>query len=80
MSDLLIRNIPEETRAALRARAAKNGRSQQAEVLAILETSLENPTRSWIARLREAAVSVGGIDIDEPVRHAPRDLNAPLWE
>lgn len=80
MSDLLIRNIPEETRAALKDRAVKNGRSQQAEALSILEESLENPSRSWITRLREAAVSVGGFDIDEPVRHAPRDLGAPLWE
>lgn len=80
MSDLLIRNIPEETKAALQDRAAKNGRSQQAEALSILEASLENPSRSWIARLRDAAVSVGGFDIAEPIRHAPRDLNAPLWE
>lgn len=80
MADLLIRNIPEETKKALQTRAARNGRSQQTEALSILEASLGNPSKSWVARLREAAVQTGGFSLELPERHKPRDLDTPLWE
>jgi plasmid stability protein len=37
MSDILIRNVPPKTAARLKERAKRNGRSVQAEALAILE-------------------------------------------
>lgn len=79
MADLLIRNIPPATKNALQARAARNRRSQQSEALSILEASLGNPSKSWVARLRDAAVSAGGFDLELPPCHAPRDRDTPLW-
>lgn len=38
MAMLTVRNLPDETHRALRARAEKNGRSMEAEVRAILES------------------------------------------
>ena len=40
MSQLLVRNVPPEIVAALKARAARHGRSAEAEHRAILETTL----------------------------------------
>jgi antitoxin FitA len=40
MATLHVRNVPEEVYAALRARAAREGRSMNAEVIAILRRSL----------------------------------------
>ena len=42
MAMLTVRNIPEKIHRALRARAARNGRSMEAEVREILESSV-NP-------------------------------------
>ncbi len=39
MATLTIRNLPDQVRDALRVRAAKNGRSMEAEVRALLEES-----------------------------------------
>lgn len=41
MATLTIRNVPDEVRDALRVRAAKNGRSMEAELQAMLKASLE---------------------------------------
>lgn len=72
MASLLIRDISEATKKALAISAAENGRSQQAEARAILESALDiNPT-SWIDMLREGSHDVGGIDIPLPERHTPR--------
>lgn len=72
MSDLLIRNIDEETKRALAVRAAEHGRSQQSEALSIIRESLCDDSGSWVTLMRENALSVGGMDFEIPKRHAPR--------
>lgn len=72
MSDLLIRNCDEQTKRALRMRAAQNGRSQQAEALSILRAALAGQPKSWLEVLRESAASVDGMEFELPKRHAPR--------
>ena len=79
MSDLLIRNLESATKDALRARAAKNGRSQQAEARAILECALRPDSHDWVSMLRRAAVSADGIEIEVPERHPARALDTTAW-
>lgn len=72
MPSLLIRDLSESTKKQLAIQAAKNGRSQQAEALAILEDSLDPNTISWYDTLREMSSKVGGIELPAVERHSPR--------
>lgn len=79
MSDLLVRGLDEKTKQALVSRAARNGRSQQAEARSILEEALKEETQGWPAVLFGAARSVGGVELDLPERHAPRPVDVEGW-
>lgn len=79
MSDLLIRNLDREIKDALIARATKNGRSQQAEARAILESALRSEQRGWVSLLRRAATSADGIEIETPERHPAREFDGGGW-
>lgn len=59
MPQLLVRNVDEETMARLKARAAANGRSVEAEHREILRSALEGPVRPdpWDEFERLAAIS-----------------------
>lgn len=72
MSSLLIRDIDDTIKRQLAVQAAQNGRSQQAEALAILESALAPKRESWFDSLRKAAEEVGGIDLPVVERHTPR--------
>lgn len=75
MADLLVRNIPEETKRQLALRATENGRSQSAEAVAILEASLQPEQKSWIRRLYEVSQEVGGVEFELPARQPARDFS-----
>jgi plasmid stability protein len=63
MSALTIRNLPEETHRALRARVQRHGRSTEAEVRAILREAVR-PTRGVGSTLHEIGIAVGGAELD----------------
>ena len=75
MAEMLIRGIPEETKARLAQRAKANGRSQNAEALAILEESLQPEKRTWFDILREAAEEVGGFELERPTWAPSREFS-----
>lgn len=79
MADLLIRNIDSAMKETLAQRAARNGRSQQAEARTILEEALRFDSRSWATRLRNATELVDGFDLDLPTRHPARSIKAEDW-
>jgi plasmid stability protein len=63
MASLTIRNLPEETHRALRVRAARHGRSTEAEVRAILEDTVRPAERLKIGtELHRIGQEVGGMD------------------
>lgn len=63
MAVLTVRNVPDEVVRALRARAARNGRSAEAEVRAILSAALVPSQRP---RLGDALVALGReLDLSE---------------
>lgn len=70
MTDLLVRDIPDELKQKLAMRAAENGRSQSAEAVAILQEKLQpQEEKSLFERLRELS-EFGGLE----------DLERPTWK
>ena len=76
MPVLTVRNLPEETHRALRVRAARHGRSTEAEVRAILEEAVRPVERVRIgSELAAFGRQLGGLELDihhdrEPIRGA----------
>jgi len=77
MSSITVRNIPDETHRALRVRAATAGRSTEAEVRAILESTVRPPDRIKLGTLlAEIGQQAGGAELEierdksptEPIR------------
>jgi plasmid stability protein len=73
MSTVVIRNLPEETHRALKARAVQHGRSTEAEICAILEMSVRPPGRIRLGTLlaeigREAGLTEEDCAVFEQVR------------
>lgn len=69
MPAITIRQVDDDTKRRLRLRAAANGRSMEAEAREILRSTLSAPQRvdlTWIEVLHQAAVEVGGVDLDLP--------------
>jgi plasmid stability protein len=78
MSTLTIRQLNERTHARLRGRAAKHGRSVEAEVRAILDAAVDLPEANILLALRASVAEVGGVDLAGPARTdrpRPADLS-----
>lgn len=63
MGTLTIRQLDERTHARLRGRAAKHGRSVEAEVRAILDATVDLPEENFLLALHSAVSEVGGVDL-----------------
>ena len=73
---LTIRQLNEYTHARLRGRAAKHGRSVEAEVRAILDAAVNLPRENILLALHESFSVAGGIEIPIPERRdAPRPVD-----
>lgn len=70
MATLTIRNLDEDLRAQLRVRAARHGRSMEAEVRAILRDALAKPQvgSGMGTRIHQRFATIGGIDLQLPER------------
>ena len=71
MSTLTIRQLNELTHARLRARAAKHGRSVEAEVCAILDATVDLPEENILLALQATFSEAGGVDLELPDRSEP---------
>ena len=66
MPAVIVRNISEETHRALKLRAARNGRSREAEIRVILEATVSSkPSKKLGSRLAALGRRYGGIDIGD---------------
>ena len=66
MTDLLVRDMPDNLKQKLAVRAAENGRSQSAEALSILQKSLlPEQEKNLFDRLRELT-ECGGLELEHP--------------
>jgi antitoxin FitA len=73
MAALSIRNLDESVKQRLQSRAARHGRSMEAEIRAILAEAVSEPADSaglFTALLDQFAV-LGGVDLEIPDRAEP---------
>jgi plasmid stability protein len=70
MATLTIRNLSDELRGRLRVRAARHGRSMEAEVRAILDEVLAKPPASDRLgnRIHQRFAAIGGVELEPPTR------------
>lgn len=69
MATVTVRNLPDEVHRALRVRAATHGRSTEAEIREILETTVRPPERVKLGSLLVSiARDAGGLSDDEAKR------------
>ena len=65
MSAVTVRNLPEETHRALKLRAARHGRSTEAEIRDILEAAVRPATRLKVgSELAALGRRFGGVELD----------------
>ena len=65
MAAVTVRNIPEETHRALKLRAARNGRSTEAEIRRILEDAVSAQTTAGLgSKLAALGRRFGGIELN----------------
>lgn len=77
MATLTIRNLPDETKRALKQRAARHDRSMEAEVREILHEAVASEGVNFGRQLLEAMAEVralGGVELDIPPREASRPV------
>ena len=74
MAAVSIRDLDDGVRERLRLRAARHGRSMEAEIRAILTDAVTDPAESGLAQaLLSRFSAAGGVDLDLPARaQAPR--------
>lgn len=70
MAAITVRNLDDHVKQRLRVRAARHGRSMEAEVRAIIveAVGVADEPKNLLVALREAAMDVGGVDLDLPPR------------
>jgi plasmid stability protein len=74
MAALSIRDLDDFVKEKLRLRAARHGRSMEAEIRLILTaaaTEEERPRTDLFRALTERFAQLGGVDLDVPARTAP---------
>jgi antitoxin FitA len=79
MASLTIRMLDERTKARLRVRAARNGRSMEEEARTLLRSALAEdavPRGSLADAIRARFARLGGVELElpsrEPMREPPR--------
>jgi len=70
MAAITVRNLPEETARALKARAARSGRSTEAEVREILNAAVQSPVGLGTA-LAALGKRIGGVDLSRRRKRSP---------
>jgi plasmid stability protein len=65
MAAVTVRNLPDETLRALKLRAAKRGRSTEAEIREILAEAVRSPAALGSA-LASIGRKLGGVELDPP--------------
>ncbi|BCJ59541.1 FitA-like ribbon-helix-helix domain-containing protein [Micromonospora endophytica] len=73
MAALSIRDLDDAVKDKLRLRAARHGRSMEAEIRDILTTAVaeDAPRTDLFSALTERFQQLGGVDLEIPERHAP---------
>ncbi len=70
MAAVVVRNLPEETLRALKRRAARSGRSTEAEIREILAAAVR-PQEGLGTTLARIGRELGGVDLKSSVKRSP---------
>jgi antitoxin FitA len=72
MAAVSIRDLDDDVKERLRVRAARNGRSMEAEIRAILAAAVSEPDASQglFTALLDRFADIGGVELDLPPRAA----------
>ena len=77
MASLLIRHLSDETKRALRIRAAENGHTLSEEARMVLTSELQKTlnvaSKHWADQLATLGQSFGGVELERPTSSGPRD-------
>lgn len=83
MATLTVRGVPDEEKEALRVRAARNGRSMEAELRNLIHEAVSEqvePEEDLYTAIRRCVEPFGGVELpahpDEPAREPP-DFGSP---
>ena len=73
MAAVSVRGLDDQIRERLRVRAARNGRSMEAEIREILTAAVSDaePSAELFATLLERFAELGGVDLPLPSRTTP---------
>lgn len=76
MASIVVRNLPDDVRDALRRRAQRHHQSMEAEARAILSEAVGSvdPVLAWLDESRDVRDELGGVDLPVPARTAARDV------
>ncbi|MEV7974196.1 plasmid stabilization protein [Cellulomonas sp. NPDC089187] len=78
MAQLLVRNLSDDTKEALRRRAERHQRSLEAEAREILSSAVRvDPVLTWLEDSAELRETEGGIELPEVDRSAARPVDFP---
>jgi len=79
VASITIRNLDERTKARLRVRAARHGRSMEEEARVLLRAAVQEDVRTRphpAVSIRQRFEKLGGVDLElparEPIREPPR--------
>jgi antitoxin FitA len=80
MAAVSIRDLDDSVREKLRIRAARHGRSMEAEMRAILTAAVrdEDPTQGLFSVLVDRFAELGGVELGLPPRATPARAADPL--
>ncbi|WP_020386481.1 FitA-like ribbon-helix-helix domain-containing protein [Kribbella catacumbae] len=70
MAVITVRNLDDEVKQRLRVRAARNGRSMEAEARAMIVAAVgdEDEPKNFFMAWHEAFAELGGVDLELPER------------
>lgn len=73
MAAVSIRNLDDEVTRRLRVRAARHGRSMEAEIRAILVDAVDEPpgSQGLFATILDRFGALGGVELELPLRSTP---------
>ncbi len=73
MAAMSIRDLDDQVKQRLRVRAARNGRSMEAEIRAILADAVSEPSASdgLFTALLDRFGDIGGVELELPARATP---------
>jgi plasmid stability protein len=80
MASITIRKLDEKTKARLRLRAARHGRSMEEEARTLLRSALqteESPERNLAESIASRFRRLGGVELQLPARDPMRDPPKP---